>query len=302
MAVDLNALRDFVTVVNAGSITAAARVLGSPKSTVSKRLQDLEAALAVRLIERSTRALRLTGEGADFFQRAQRLLADADEAIAALHEHAQQASGPVRLSVPVLFGQAFMGQVAAAYRTRHPGTTIEVISADRRVDLVEEGFDAAIRVGQLPDSSLIVRPLTTVAHVAVGAPQLIGPAPAAHPAALASLPCMAHAAGEVTRSTWRFVCASAADSPVDVHIKPVITLSSLPALREAALAAAGLAYLPEFMVQADLQAQRLVLAVHGWQGVQVPLSVVVPSSRHMPLRVRALVDLLVERFGNGLTA
>jgi DNA-binding transcriptional LysR family regulator len=293
MTIDLNAWRDFEAVVRAGTITAAARLLGAPKSSVSKRLQDLEAALGVRLIERSTRSLRLTQEGEAFHARVLRVLADADEAIALLRAGTQVPSGHLRLCTPVLLGHAFMGQFAAAFRARNPLTTLEVVLLDRRVDLVEEGFDAAIRVGQLPDSNLIVRPLAEVDHVVVGAPALLGHKPLATPTALAAWPCLAHAVGEATRSRWRLLQGQ---QQVDVQTQPVIVLSSLPALREAALAGAGLAYLPRFLVAQDLSEARLVQALPGWAGVRVPISVVVPSSRQMPLRVRALIDLLVEEF------
>ncbi|MCB1391201.1 MAG: LysR family transcriptional regulator, partial [Rhodobacteraceae bacterium] len=138
---DLNALREFSAIASEGSFAAAARKLGTPKSTVSKRIQDLETALGVRLIERTTRRLRLTAEGALVLSRAERILADAGEITRALAVCDDTVGGHLRIAAPVLFGQSFMGQIVAVSRRVFPDLTLEVVLTDSQPDLVEEGFD-----------------------------------------------------------------------------------------------------------------------------------------------------------------
>jgi DNA-binding transcriptional LysR family regulator len=290
---DLNALRDFIAVVREQSFSGAALSLGTPKSTVSKRIQDLEAALKTRLIERTTRALRLTPEGMAFHARALRIIAEVEEAENLLQARTHEPSGRLRISAPLLFGQAFLGGIAATYRARFPKVAIEVALIDRRVDLIEEGFDAAIRVGDLPDSNLVVRAFAEVDHVVVSTPALVWDEPVVHPDGLSQRPCIAHNVDAVTRSTWRLMNGA---ETVDVTVSPVITISSLVAVRDATLAGAGFAYLPRFMVAKDIEDGRLVHAHENWVGVRSPISIVYPSSRFLSARLRAFIDLIVEYF------
>ncbi len=290
---DVNALRDFIAVIREQSFAGAARSLGTPKSTISKRIQDLETALNTRLIERTTRSLRLTPEGTAFHVRALRIMAEAEEAELLLAVRTQEPTGRLRVSAPVLFGQAFMGGIAATYRARFPKVAIEVVLIDRRVDLIEEGFDCAIRVGQLPDSNFVVRSFAEVDQVVVGTPGLLGGKSLKIPNELSRRPCLAHAVDSVARSTWRL---SNGAETVDVSVTPVITISSLVALRDAALAGAGFAYLPGFMVRKDIEAGCLEFALENWTGVSAPISIVYPSARFLSARLRAFIDLIVETF------
>jgi len=170
---------------------------------------------------------------------------------------------------------------------------VEVVLIDRRVDLIEEGFDAAIRVGELPDSNLVVRAFAEVDHVVVATPALLRDKPVNSPAELSQRPCLAHGIDTVTRSTWRLINGAEA---LDVIVTPVITISSLVALRDSALAGAGFAYLPRFMVAKDIDDGRLALAHKSWVGVKLPISIVYPSSRFLSARLRTFIDLVIERF------
>jgi DNA-binding transcriptional LysR family regulator len=293
---DLNSIRDFVAVVREQSYSGAARSLGTPKSTVSKRIQDLEGALETRLIERTTRALRLTPEGTAFHARALRILAEVEEAESLLQARTEEPGGRLRISAPLLFGQAFMGGIAAAYRARCPKVAIEAVLVDRRVDLIEEGFDAAIRVGELPDSNLVFRKFAEVDQVVVATPEWVRDKPVDSPGELSQRPCLAHSVDASTRSTWRLTNGT---DIVDVTVTPVIKLSSLVALRDAALAGAGFAFLPRFMVAKDIEEGRLVHAHRHWASVHAPVSMVYPSSRFLSARLRAFIDLVVERFPKG---
>jgi LysR family transcriptional regulator, regulator for bpeEF and oprC len=287
---DLNAVADFIAIVRAGSFAAAARATSTPKSTLSKRLLTLEAALDARLIARNTRSLRLTAEGAAFHEHALRIVAEAEAAQSFLAARHAAPQGVLRISAPVLFGQVFLGGIAADYVRHNPLARIEVVLADRRVDLLEENIEAAIRIGEQPDSTLVLRTFAEVDQVLVAAPG--GPMPQT-PEDIAALPCIAHAVDAQARSTWRLVRGLRS---VRIEVAPVITVTSMVAVREAALAGAGLAYLPRFLVAGDLASGRLVQPLPDWAGPRVPIAVVYPSARFASPRLRAFVDLLVERF------
>jgi LysR family transcriptional regulator, regulator for bpeEF and oprC len=296
---DLNALRDFVAVIREGSFTAAARALGVPKSTVSKRVQDLEASLSTRLIERTTRSLRLTPEGAAFHQRAVLIVAEADEAEASVHAQGQEPQGHLRIASPHLFGQTYLGGLAADYRARYPKVTLEFMLADRRVDLIEEGFDAAIRIGDLPSSSLIVRHLADADQVIVAAPSLLDRIKVpVQPAEFTTLPCLVYARGGASQVTWQLERANGGQNakPVDVAIDPVVVLGSPIALREAAIAGAGIVMIPQFIAAAALAAGQLVEVLPDWRGRRIAISIVYPSARFLNARLRAFIELLAARF------
>lgn len=299
---DLNALRDFVAVTREGSFTAAARTLGVPKSTVSKRVQDLEATLSTRLLERTTRSLRLTPEGAAFHARAVRIVSEAEEAEASVQAQVQEPQGQLRIASPQLFGQTYLGALAAAYRARHPKVTLEFVLIDRRVDLIEEGFDAAVRVGAQPDSSLIARHLADADQVIVAAPSLFERhTMPGKPEDLAQLPCLAYSRSTASHLTWRLKRSGNGKSStkarsIDVIVDPVVALASPIAIREAAIAGAGVASIPRFIASNDLAIGRLVELLPDWHGATVPVSVVYPSARFLNARLRAFIDLVVSRF------
>ena len=167
---DIDALQSIVAVARAGGINAAARALGQPKQSVSRRLLALEAQLGVRLLERSTRALHLTAEGYALCDRAERILADIVETQQVIAERAHEPEGPLRVSAPMLLGQTLLGAVVADYCRRYPKVDLDVELSDRKVDLVEEGIDVAIRVGHVRDTSLISRLLATSELILVASP------------------------------------------------------------------------------------------------------------------------------------
>ena len=287
---DLNALREFAAVAGEGSFTAAARRLGTPKSTVSKRVQDLENALGVRLLERTTRSVRLTAEGALVLARAQRILADADDLSRALGDGAAQASGHLRLAAPVLFGQVFLGRLAALCRARNPGVTVEVVLSDSLPDLIEGGFDAAIRPGAPTETHAIARPLATVQRIAVAAAGVLD-APLSRPEALTDLPVVLEGVGLV--QTWHLTdghrdCA--------VRVAGGLTLSTPAAVREAVLAGAGVALLPAYFVQPDLSDGTLCAALPGWGSPPERLSLVYPDARALTRRLQVLLEVLQDCF------
>lgn len=291
---DLNTLREFSAIAAEGSFAAAARRLGMPKSTMSKRIQDLETALGVKLMDRTTRRLRLTAEGALVLARAERILADAGEIARALRDPDDMAvRGHLRLAVPVLFGQCFIGQVVAASRRLYPDLTLEVVLTDSQPDLIEEGFDAAIRVGHPADSPFVAHPFARSDLVIVAAPGIC-PEPLADPTGLAALPVLLHGVGLV--QGWHLTRGRDART---VRLVGGLAVTSHVALRDAVLGGAGVAQLPLFLVERDLAEGRLVRVLDGWDGPATALHFVYPGPQALTARLRAFRDLLLQAFPDG---
>ncbi|OSP56613.1 LysR family transcriptional regulator [Pseudoruegeria sp. SK021] len=290
---DLNALKEFAAIATEGSFAAAARKLGTPKSTVSKRIQDLEAALGVQLIERTTRKLRLTAEGAMVLARAERILSDASEITQALNDTGDSISGHLRIAVPVLFGQAFMGQIAAVCRRLYPDLSLEIVLTDSQPDLIEDGFDAALRIGHPAHSALIAQPIATAHRVVVVAPDVLQSIPET-PADLTGLPILLAGVGLV--QTWYFQNGR---EQASVRLAGRLAMTSEPALRDATLGAAGLALLPLFLVEEDLAAGRLIQLLQHWECAPTELTLVYPSAQSLTARLRVVLDVIQGAFPDG---
>ena len=290
---DFTALRDFVAVVEAGSFAAAARATRTPKSTVSKRVQELEAGLGLRLLERTTRKLRLTPDGAQLFERAQRLVGDAQDLERLMRDRDDTPRGRLRVASPILFGQAFMGHIAAGFVRMWPETTLEVVFVDRRVDLIGEDFDCAIRVGQLDDSSLVARTFAESYSALVAAPDLFdrGELPATLDE-LARWPAIAFVPNGPAQP-W---ILEKDDMRRELTPSSVLSLGSLYAVREAALAGAGIAYVPEFIATEAIEAGRLLRLLPDWRSPAASLNIVYPSRRHRSARMRAFIAALSAAF------
>lgn len=291
--VDLVQLHAFVEVVRAGSFTAAARATSTPKSTLSQRVMDLERALGHRLLERTTRRLRITEVGELVLQDGRRLLSDAAELEARVRRRASEPSGRLRVGVPVAFGRAHMAALVAEYIRRWPRTTVEVSLADRRVDILGEGFDCAIRVGQAIDSSLVTRTFAHAFNVVVAAPSLAHEHGAPEqPEALRDWPVIQHTVAGQARP-WQLERGA---QRFEGMLEARLLFDDSAALRLAAIAGAGAAYLPELLVAGDLRSGRLVRLLPGWTSARLPLRVLYPAHREPSLRVSALIELLTERF------
>jgi DNA-binding transcriptional LysR family regulator len=290
---DLNSLRDFIAVIQEGSFAGAGRALGVPKSTLSKRIQVLEKDLGIRLIERTTRALRMTSDGAFFYERALGLMREVEDTRNLLQARTISPSGVLRISAPLLFGQTLLGSLAAQYREQYPDVTLDLVLTDRRVDLIEENFDASIRTGQQPSSSLVVRVFAEINNIVVASPKASRRWAVALPDDLARAPCLTHQTDNVARSKWQLVRQ---ETVVTVQVKPVIQTTSMLALRDAAIAGAGVAYLPEFLVEDALKSRRLERLLPDWSSRKVPVCIVYPSARLMSNRLRTFIDHVATRF------
>ncbi|MDX2237121.1 MAG: LysR substrate-binding domain-containing protein [Hyphomonadaceae bacterium] len=283
----LEALEDFVAAAEAEGVAAGARRRGAPKQTVSRRLRDLENDLGVRLFDRSARTLRLTPEGALLFERARRALGDLEEMRRAVSDSARAPEGVVRISAPLLLGQTVLGAVGAKILAAYPKLRLDITLTDRRVNLIEEGYDAAIRVGAEEDSSLIAR---TVAHAetwVVAAPVLIArTGPPAAPHDLARMPCIVFGEGG-GEATWTLTDGAHAAA---VKVFGRLRCNSLKLCLDAACAGAGFASVPAFLARPALAAGAVVRALQTWRTGSAPVRLVYSSRRLVSARLRAFLD------------
>lgn len=289
---DLEAWAIFASVVEHGSFTRAAEALGLSKATASKAVTRLEAHLGAPLFHRTSRHLSLTDSGRSLAERAQRMLMEARCAEEAARDEAASPSGTVRLAAPMSFGLRRVAPAIAEFIAAHPEITVDLSLSDAIVDLVSEGFDAALRIAALPDSSLRARRLAPIAIRVVAAPAYLDRhGRPAHPADLGEHRVFCYAN---VPDTTRFDGPGGATYSIRLA-GPLRTNSGdsmLPALR----AGLGIAILPDFIVDEDLEAGRLESLLPGWSRPPIALHLVTPPGTLRPARVEALIAFLTERF------
>jgi DNA-binding transcriptional LysR family regulator len=290
---DLTALRGFRTVLREGSFSAAALTLRVPKSTLSKRVADLESHLGVRLIERSTRTLRPTQEGEVLAARADRLLGEAEDIRRALGESGGTPRGHLRLAVPQVIGNLLIGPIAASFRKHYPEVTLEIHFLDRAPDLLEEGFDGCIRLGPLEDSSQVARRLQHGQAFLVAAPDLPGLDRIRQPQDLLGLPYVGLAA------PWNGgLPLENGEQQITLTLTPPLQLGSHMAVRDAVIAGAGVAVLPRMIATPEIAASRLVRVLPDWTTPKKAISFVYPSAQSVTARLRVFIDHLARHMGD----
>ena len=285
----------FARVAEAESVSGAAEKLGVAKSAVSRRLSDLEQRLGVQLVQRTTRRLSLTETGRGFYQYCNRILADVAEAEAYASEEQATLKGRLRIAAPLTFGIRHLSPHLADFAAAHPDLTLDVDFNDRRVDLIEEGVDAAVRIGVLADSSLIARRICAIRMIASAAPDFW--AQAGVPARAEDLAGMALLQYSNAGMGGRMAYTAPDGAKGAVQMTPRLSSNNGDFLADAALRGMGVLITPEFIVHGHLRDGRLqaVLADHDWG--DVALHVVYPPTRHLSRRVRAFVDFVVATFG-----
>jgi DNA-binding transcriptional LysR family regulator len=284
---DLVALADFNLVARHGGFGKASRASGRPKATLSRRVTELEAALALRLFERGARNLKLTEEGRALHERTAALLTELDETAATIAAGGVKPRGRLRISAPLLFSQTAMGRIAAGFALKYPEVRLEVTTEDRAVDMIEEGYDLVIRVNPDPDESLVGRAFLHDRLVVVASPDLPGPV------ADLSVPGVVRGAGD--RQTWNVVTP---EGPVTIRIEPVLALSSLIMVRDAVRTGVGAARMPISLVSHDL-AEGTLLNWGDIEGSEIALWALYPSRRLLSARVSAFLDFLKQAFPTG---
>jgi|APMI01.1.fsa_nt_gi DNA-binding transcriptional LysR family regulator len=291
----LAAIEAFVKVAEAHSFSEAATRLNVSKSVVSRHVAALEAELGARLFHRTTRSLTLTEAGQGYFDRAQRILADLDEANAAVRQLQAAPRGRLRVNAPMSFGFLHLAPALPDFLARYPELSVDVAMNDRFVDLVDEGFDVAVRIGEMQDSSLIARKLAPIRRVVCASPDYFAArGTPATPDDLAAHECLCNS-NIAHGQEWRFVTGDG--KPWPVAVKGRLAVNNGDALRVAALQGLGVVNVPTFIVGRDLQAGTLTTTLDAYVPQTLTLNAVWPHARHLSPKVRAFVDFLSERFG-----
>ncbi len=287
---DLNRIRLFVRVAEAGSFTAAARIAGLPKSSVSRAVAALERDLGVRLIQRTTRRLQLTEAGRAYYESVSRALSGVDEAAAAISESQDVPRGPVRVTAPLDLGVWLLAPSLARFAARYREVRLDVTLTQRMVDLVREGLDLALRVGKLADTALVARPLGLIRAGLFAAPQYLKRKGKPRSVAeLAEHDCLLFRTGG--RASWDLV-GPAGRQRVEVH--GTVAADDHQFIREAATAGLGVTLLPILACSGPFKTGDLVRLLPEYATVGEPLSLVYPSARFLPKRVSLLRDQLLE--------
>ncbi len=291
----LTSMAVFAQVVESQSFSKAAERMGLSKSAVSKHVGSLEDRLGVVLLNRTTRRLSLTGPGASFYEHCVRLVADAEEAERAVTQFQVEPKGVIKVNAPIDFGRQHIAPFLAEFLVRYPLLTLDLTLNDRVIDLVEEGYDLAIRVGRLVDSSLIARRLAPVQAILAASPAYLQQhGVPQEPADLARHNCLIYTYMP-NPEVWTL--QQPGGTSVSVAVKSTLRSNNGGLLREAAVAGVGIARSPDFMIADDLRAGRVVPLFCGWYQSVGAVHAVYPQNRFVPAKVRALVDFLAERYG-----
>ncbi len=285
---DLNDLRLFVKIAEKGSLVAAARDQGVSATTVSERLARLEAQYGVVLIYRTTRSISLTDEGQVLLEGAKSVLAEPDDLSARVRHGSQTLSGPIRLSAPIDLGRGMIAEIIAQFTNEHPKTTFDLYLSDGYFDVVGQGFDAALRFGDVADSSLRVRRLGAFRRIVCAAPSYFDRHGTLRvPADLVDHNCLTMRFGQSLDNVWHFGDGSTAQS---VAVSGNKSANDGALVREWALAGLGVILKSELDIAKDLRSGRLIPVLESYAAPPTPLNLIFPPGRRKTARVQAFVE------------
>lgn len=298
MRVDrFQAMRVFAQVVESGSFSKAAERLDLSTSATSRHVADLEAHLQTRLLHRTTRRIHLTESGRGFYERCAQILAELEDAERDASRESAVPRGTVRLTTSINFGMGHITPAIAAFLARHPQVKFDVSLSDRVVDLVEEGFDLAIRIGAPGPETLVARKLSETRLVPCASPQYLRTHGAPKtPQDLTRHNCLTYE--YASRDEWTFIDAQARVSKV--RISGNLNSNNGELLAEAAAQGVGIVYEPTFIVGPQIRAGRLVPILQDFEAPRVPIYAVYTSRKHLSARVRLFVEFIAERFGDAV--
>ncbi len=286
-------MASFVAVVEAGSFVGAADSLGLSKAAVSRQVGDLERRLGSRLLHRTTRRLSLTDDGQLFFERAKDLLAAIDEAESEIASRSGEAVGRLRINAPLSFGMRHLAPLWGRFAARHPKVLLDIDLSDRLVDLVEEGYDLAVRINDLRSSQLISRQLASSRMVLCASPEYLArQGVPEHPRELSEHRVISYRYWS-TGDDWTF---TGPDGEVRVTTHPRFHTNNGDTCRAAALDHQGIILQPDFLVGDDLRRGTLVELLPSFAAPTIGIHAVYPSRKFLPIRTRRMVDFLVEAF------
>lgn len=291
----LDSMRTFVTVVNEGSFSGAAERLDRSPQLVSKYVAQLEARLGVRLLNRTTRRVSITEAGQSYFEQCEQILAEIDSLEAAVGEMTASVRGTLRINAPMTFGSHHLTPAIAEFQSSHPEVRVDLTLDDRLVDIVSEGYDLAIRIGALKESTLIARPLAPVRRVVCGAPEYLERHGIPEtPADLANHDCLVYTY-LATRGRWLFESDS---ELMDIPVSGRFSANNGDAIRHLALAGHGLMLQPTFIIADDLRAGRLRTVLENYPIPAINAYAVYAHRKHLSAKVRSFVDFVGDYFGS----
>jgi DNA-binding transcriptional LysR family regulator len=290
--IDKNAMALYVKVVENNSFSRAAEREGIPVSTISRKISELEKALGIRLLERSTRRLRMTEIGQDYYQRCRRGLEEFETANLMVKDQQAQVSGRLRLSVPPSISDVLVIRLIEDFQALYPNATVNCLVTDRHVNHIEDGIDISLRVGDLKDSSLVARRLLRYRSVLVASPRYLERAGApSHPNELPL-----H--GLIAFSRWEPAVTWVLEHNGETHkvnVQPRIAINDYAGVQSAVINGLGISEIPSIICGPGIQDGRLVEIMPEWQFSPVTLSAVYPSNRNLSRLVRLFKDFCVER-------
>ena len=286
-------MQTFVRVVEAGSFTAVATQLNTTQPTISRQIAALEEHLGARLLTRTTRALTLTDDGRAFYDHALRALEALGEAENAVGRRRSKPSGVLRLATPVVFGRLHIAPRLPAFLARYPDVSIDLTMSDTFTDLTEQGIDLAIRVGEITDPGLIAKRIGIVRRITVASPAYLKKHGTPRtPADLSNHSCIVYTR-LATGHRWVF---ESTDGPLTVEVKGRYRADNSEAIREGVLAGLGVAVIPEFAFNSEIESGKVTVLLKQNEPRQLPMNAVYPSRRFVPLKVRAMIEYLAHEF------
>ncbi len=291
----LNAMRAFVAVAESGHFAQASERLGASRTMASKLVMDLEAHLGQRLLNRTTRRVSLTELGAAYLERCRDILAAIEEAEREITAQASEPVGRLRVTAPMSFGVSHVAPQIAVYTARHPRVSVDLVLNDRLVDLVEEGYDLAIRIGRLADSSLVAKRIGVTRLITCASPAYL----AAHgrpktPADLAQHECLLYSYASAG-AVWTF---SGVGGEETVRVGGRVACNNGDAIRAMAIAGLGVVAQPDFIVARHLRSGALEQVLAAYTDRVAGIYAIHPSHRHVPLKLRCFIDQLAAAFGD----
>jgi DNA-binding transcriptional LysR family regulator len=290
----LTSMQVFVHIVEQGSVTAAAGVCGMSATMAGNHLRELEHHLGAQLLHRTTRSQRLTAFGEEYLPRCQEILRLVSETHARAQDQHAAPRGTLRITAPVAYGAEALMPVLSDYLLRHPDVKLDLVLTDSVVDLIEQGFEAAIRIGPLPDSGLIVRPLAPYRMLVCASPAYLRRHGTPRtPAELSAHACLSFSLA--AQSHWKL---EGPDGTVDVPVAGRLKVNNGQALRVAALNGLGIIRQPAVLLQDDVRAGRLVQLLPEYDPGSRPASVVYPADRYRSLKLGSFVEFVTARLGD----
>ena len=288
-------MRVFTAVVDAGSFARAAEKLDLSRGMTSRYVAQVEAHLGVRLLNRTTRQLSLTQAGNDYYQRATQVLALVEEAEQAASHEAAEPRGTLRINASVAFGARHMGTLISAYLRRYPEVRVDLTLNDRIVDLVEEGFDVAVRIARRIDPGLVARRIAPARMIACASPAYLRQSGAPKtPADLVRHNCLTYAyAG--AQNEWRFTRGKREQT---VKVGGTLHANNGDILSRAAADGLGVTVQPTFLIDGLFREKKLMRVLEGWEADSLTIFAVYPSRQFLPAKVRSFIDFMLEHFGD----